>query len=445
MIPAIDRYDLIVAAYWLIMFVIATFILVYVTVYCTGESPGSFWRAAKTTLLVGAAVFFTYDFSGYLFAVMMQVPAAGVRLPEHYSYWDWLREPLALKWQVLSFVPLIRYLPLLFALIIGGIVQVFLWKIPFQLGLLVFIAQIVLNLLAMMALSFVFSLGISLYERGAEHLANRQEERGVESPLGPAAEPRNLRQVRDRVAAAGPDDTSLWRRIDRWWESFNSSLKPTYNFLQPVTDHFPLPVQDFLNGGGWLLTIPGLAGLLVFMRRSHRKDQHHGRRHAPHHRESGRPPIRLDLIGDALSGLGQQQVTVVGEAGRLRLVVMSPTSPQAIPLAPSSRTSVLESIRPGLAAVAENDTPKIECWNDAPARHEFAAVLQSAIQFPERSGAPSPWRVLIGDVNTPDGPVHVGLAILTKKVSEQRMTKVAPGQWTQLLGLRDVPHEDQGW
>jgi hypothetical protein len=122
MTPMLESYYLVTILFWLAMFPIATYILVYVTNYITGESPQTLVRAALTTLLVGGAVFFTYDASGYLFARMMQDPGVGVQFPANYTYWDWLREPLGLKWHVLSFIPVIRFLPVLFALCVGGIV-----------------------------------------------------------------------------------------------------------------------------------------------------------------------------------------------------------------------------------------------------------------------------------------------------------------------------------
>jgi hypothetical protein len=165
MVPAIEGHGLLVVLYWLILFLIATYILVYVTTYFTGEGPGTFVGAARTTLLVGVAVFLVYDGTGYLFALMMQDPTAGIRLPPHYTYWDWLREPLALKWHVLGFVPFVRYVPVVTALVAGGVLQVVLWKIPYHLGAVVFLAQLFLTLLAMTALSFVFALGLGVYAR----------------------------------------------------------------------------------------------------------------------------------------------------------------------------------------------------------------------------------------------------------------------------------------
>jgi hypothetical protein len=46
-------------------------------------------------------------------------------------------------WQVLRFVPVIRYLPVLFALTAGGTLQVLWWRIPFRQGLLAFVSQII--------------------------------------------------------------------------------------------------------------------------------------------------------------------------------------------------------------------------------------------------------------------------------------------------------------
>jgi hypothetical protein len=41
-------------------------------------------------------------------------------------------------------------------------------------------------------------------------------------------------------------------------------LRPVYDFCQPVTRHLPLPVQDFLNGGGWILVLTGGVAVVRF-------------------------------------------------------------------------------------------------------------------------------------------------------------------------------------
>src|SRR6516162_6621818 len=111
MVPMIEPYNLLPILYWLVMFFIALCVLIQVTGYFAGDTPGTLRRAALTMLFMFAAIYFTYDLSGYLLVRLMQDPSAGILLPPQYTYWDWMREPLALKWHVLSFIPIVRFVP----------------------------------------------------------------------------------------------------------------------------------------------------------------------------------------------------------------------------------------------------------------------------------------------------------------------------------------------
>jgi hypothetical protein len=270
MVAMLEPYNLITILYWLALFIIAMFVLVQVTGYFAGDTPGTLRRAAWITLLVWGAVYLTYDVSSYLLALVMQDPSAGIRLPPHYTYWNWMKEPLALKWYVLGFVPILRFVPVLLALCAGCVIQVILWHIPFNIGLVVFLAQVFLDLLAMVVLSFIFRLGIGIYELSAgPHIPQQTVERYRETAR-PEANPANLHHLRLRINHLGPEQGSFWRRLHGRWDSVNQSFQPLYSVLQPVTKHFPLPAQDFLNGGGWLVVLPGLAGLALYWPRIHR-------------------------------------------------------------------------------------------------------------------------------------------------------------------------------
>jgi hypothetical protein len=51
------------------------------------------------------------------------------------------------------------------------------------------------------------------------------------------------------------------RRLALRWKGVNDLFQPAYDLLDPLTSHLPLPAQDCLNGGGWLLLVPGLIAL----------------------------------------------------------------------------------------------------------------------------------------------------------------------------------------
>jgi len=261
-IPVIEHSSLLVILYWLLMIPIAILVLVRVTAFWTDDGPGTLVGALKTIVAMGLAVYLTYDISGYVFARMMQDPQLGIAFPPGYHYWNWMQEPQGLKWHVLGFVPLIRYLPVMFALCAGGVVQVLLWKIPFRTGMIVFVNQLLVDIFAMAMLSLVFSFFVGVQE-GATAKAHPRHGRGVHAGgRSVAAAPAGLQGMQQRIEQLGVEEGPLARRLWRRWESVNHLLQPAYDLLQPITRHLPLPARDFLNGGGWLLVIPGVIALL---------------------------------------------------------------------------------------------------------------------------------------------------------------------------------------
>jgi hypothetical protein len=271
MIPAIEHSSLLTILFWVLMIPIAMFVLLRVTDFWTEEGPGTVFNAARAILLMGAAVFLTYDISGYVFARMMQDPELGICFPANYHYWDWIREPVSLKWQFLGFVPMIRYLPVVFALLAGGIVQVVLWKIPFREGMIVFVSQIVLDVFAMALLSFVFSFFAGVHEGAVAEARPQQKGRNYTIASSAPAEPGGLQEARRRLENLGADEGPFFRRLWARWQSVNGVFDPVYDFLQPVTGHLPLHVQDFLNGGGWLIVVPGTIVLVRYWPRIRRR------------------------------------------------------------------------------------------------------------------------------------------------------------------------------
>jgi len=276
-IPELEQSGWVVAAYWLSIAAIAVVVLVQTTAFWADDGPGTLVAAIRTTLLTGLAVFLTYDLSAYIFARSMESPQLGISFPADYGYWNWLREPLCLKWQVLGFVPLVRYLPVLFALTVGGAVQVLLWGVPFRQGVAIFISQIILNVFAMALVSLVFVFFIGMGEAATAPAGN--------APRRPGGGPRNRPEATQANRPAAPGLSTMQRRVhelgarkgpfarglrDRW-ESLNRLFEPGYAAVRPVTRYLPLPVQDFLHGGGWLLAGPGVAAFAWYGWRNHRQ------------------------------------------------------------------------------------------------------------------------------------------------------------------------------
>jgi len=265
-IPVIEHSSLLIILYWLLMIPIAILVLVRVTAFWADDGPGTLFGALRTIVVMALAVFLTFDISGYVFARMMQDPQLGIAFPPGYHYWNWIREPQSLKWHVLGYVPLIRYLPVMFALCAGAIVQVLLWKIPFRTGMIVFVTQLLVDIFAMAMLSLVFSFFVGVQEGANAKTHPRHAAAGhADAHAGGrtvATVPDGLQGMQHRIEQLGVEEGPLVRRLWRRWESVNRLLKPVYDLLQPVTRHLPLPARDFLNGGGWLIVIPGVIVLL---------------------------------------------------------------------------------------------------------------------------------------------------------------------------------------
>ena len=270
MIPVIEHSSLLIIIYWLLMIPIAILVLVRVTAFWADDGPGTLFGAVRTIIVMALAVYLTYDISGYVFARMMQDPQLGIAFPPGYHYWNWIREPQSLKWHVLGYVPLIRYLPVMFAMCAGAIVQVLLWKIPFRTGMIVFVTQLLVDIFAMAMLSLVFSFFVGVQvgvHEGANAKTHPRHAAGGHAGAHAggrtvAAVPDGLQGMQHRIEQLGAEEGPLVRRLWRRWESVNQLLKPVYDILQPVTRHLPLPARDFLDGGGWLIVIPGVIALL---------------------------------------------------------------------------------------------------------------------------------------------------------------------------------------
>ena len=270
MIPVIEHSSLLIILYWLLMIPIAILVLVRVTAFWADDGPGTLFGALRTIVVMALAVFLTFDISGYVFARMMQDPQLGIAFPPGYHYWNWIREPQSLKWHVLGYVPLIRYLPVMFAMCAGAIVQVLLWKIPFRTGMIVFVTQLLVDIFAMAMLSLVFSFFVGVQvgvHEGANAKTHPRHAAGGHAGAHAggrtvAAVPDGLQGMQHRIEQLGAEEGPLVRRLWRRWESVNQLLKPVYDILQPVTRHLPLPARDFLDGGGWLIVIPGVIALL---------------------------------------------------------------------------------------------------------------------------------------------------------------------------------------
>ncbi len=260
MIPEVEQTSWMIAAYWILMFPVAVLVVLRVTNFWADDGEGTVLEAVRAVFLMGLAVFLAYDLSGYLFARLTQMPQLGFVFPEGYTYWNWIQESLSLKRQVLGFVPTIRYLPVLFAVTAGGTVLMWLWEMPFRQAVLAFICQIILTVFAMAMLSLVFSFFVGVRE-GATATQRRDQntEDRVFGKNDASSALSGLPEMQDRAREIGLQKSSLLNWAWEQWQTVNRLFEPMYALSRPVTRYLPLPVRDFLHGGGWLIAGPALA------------------------------------------------------------------------------------------------------------------------------------------------------------------------------------------
>jgi hypothetical protein len=92
---------------------------------------------------------------------------------------------------------------------------------------------------------------------------NRTSQSGQSRPSG---KPKGIECIPGWIVGLTATCPRAWREkgslrqgVSQTWESINQRLEPGYAFFQPITRYLPLPVQDFLLAGGWLIAGPGLA------------------------------------------------------------------------------------------------------------------------------------------------------------------------------------------
>jgi hypothetical protein len=458
--------------FWALMVFVAGFIFQKVCDMCGADYP-SFRRGILITIAAAAVAFFTFDGMGYGL-VLATRDVANVNLPPGYNYGNWLREPLYLKWQVMGLVPLIRYLIVALAVYLAVVLYVIILKEPYRNCVVILFIQWTLNVGAMALLSFALSnilrFASPTSEPSSEPSAARapgfsavppemraatrptprgkaaQKKTDAESEAAPAAA--DLKSV---LAAHQDADGSSLSQAREYLHALDERLGPYLEPLKtasrPYTKYLPAVVQEFLDDGGWWLVVAALIVVVFFWlralaRRLKRalfpKTRHRGKR-----RSDKQSPlaIDLDLVADAFTDPGTHQVTVRGQAGRLRLVILAPSSGYAGDLLPEMAENLLDWLQPGLGEILEADSPRVLVWPRHPSVGRFTEMFHKLVQAPEAKGRRSPWVLLSGAARLGRQTIFLGLAVYLDKTTYTRAIQVEKDKWSEVLGLVEV-HEE---
>ena len=292
--------------FWAVMVFVAGLIFQKVCDLCGAELP-SFRRSVLITVLVAAAAFFTFDGTGY--GIMLATrDSVNLNLPPGYNYGNWLREPLYLKWQVMGLVPILRYLPIVFAGCMAATLYVLILAEPFRNCLVILLIQWTLNVAAMAILSFALTNIVHFMvpaQPESTELAAQQDpnvaprppevraatrpkpHRLTRRPEGKpekAPEPETPKPAEGEASPAAGSDlkaaladhkgnpessfAQLREQLHALDEHAKPYLEPIETACAPYTKYLPEPVQEFLEDGGWWLVFAALAVAVLFWLRA---------------------------------------------------------------------------------------------------------------------------------------------------------------------------------
>ena len=130
---------------------------------------------------------------------------------------------------------------------------------------------------------------------------------------------------------------------------------------------------------------------------------------------------------------GPFDLLVQNAPGRLGVVVFAPLGG----VRPPSKTdtfAVLNTLVPGLGAVARRDEPLVQTWPKQVSMTGFANILARHLMVPGRDLTETNWCLLVGKTKRPDGLLLVGLAIGMEAANRLGVLRLADEmQWMQFL------------
>jgi hypothetical protein len=488
------RPQVILIAYWIIVICLAAFFLRVSCTLCRTSQP-TWKRAFVSVLVVTFLSYLVFDFTCYL--IMRSMDGVLLQVPPWYSYGFWFREPIALKWYIVSHAGMLRFLPFIFALCAAGVLQLIVLQaeVTFRFGLLIVLMQWGATGVAAYVLGLVF--GVALSSAGAmlpsqakapaadqaraeqparsqqaqsksrarrsassqQARSNAKQGKAEPPPQEPAAKEKT-EEPTDSKTEAAPDSLQLIEKeveeatqapreqlteAARNFKAYaDSNLQEMDKELAPLLKHLPEPVQHFLDNGGWwwILGICGFLALLWVRSILHRLREALRTPRKPKRRKQragARPPRlkeNLGMVGAGFTDEGPDQIVVQGLPARLRLVILSPGSKGGGELSEEMADRVLDWIKPGLAEVAANDQPGVRVWPASYSFDGFALTLQANVPIPEPKGERSHWVVVAGDVHIGRAVVHVGLAFYAQERNSLRHVQVKRERWPKVLAIK---------
>jgi hypothetical protein len=487
-----QRVHGVVIVYWLIIVVLSAFFLRMSCSLCRVGMP-SWKRSFISVFVVTFLTYLVFDFTCYL--VTRSLNDVFLVIPPGYSYGLWFREPIGLKWYIVSHAGPLRFVPIVFALCAAGVLQFIVLQadVTFRWGLFIVLLQWGATLLAAYIVSLVFgvalsSVGFTLQPTTAKkagHAAQSQSRQartpGTKSKKGDSGKdkkgaestdatdqssgPPTLELIEQQVEGVAQQSKEKAVEVGEELKSYaeahvskeqmaqagenlksyaDSHLDELREATEPVTKHLPEPVQKFLNGNGWwwILGVIGFFALLWVRSMLHRlrmavssprkKKKAHKRRS-----RSAAVNLKEDLtnVGPGYTDPGPNEILVKGLPARLRLVVLSMGTSGGGGLSEEMADRVLDWIKRGLAEVAAYDQPGVRVWPTFYSLDGFAAGMQANLPLPEPKGMKSNWVLMAGTARMGKLLIHVGLALYAEEPNNLRMIKVRGERWLATLAV----------
>src|SRR5947207_3164006 len=152
--------QMVLIAYWAIVLVIAAFSLRMACSICRTDIP-SWKRAFVSVVVVTFLAYLTFDFTCYL--IMRSMDGVLLQVPQGYGYGYWFREPIGLKWFIVTKAGSVKYLPWVFGLCLAGVLQfvVLQAQVTFRIGLFIFLLQWAATAVGGYIVSLLFGVTLS--------------------------------------------------------------------------------------------------------------------------------------------------------------------------------------------------------------------------------------------------------------------------------------------
>ncbi|MFO0879834.1 MAG: hypothetical protein U0840_21010 [Gemmataceae bacterium] len=440
-----------------ILFPVAAYALQMACNTCGADTP-AFRKSLFVTLVAGGAAFFTFDVLGY-FLVLSTRDMTHLNAPT--TYLHWLPEPLYLKWQAMGLVPVLRYLPVAFAVCLAGILYTLMLKDHFRIVMVVFLMQWVLAVIITSVLAFAIN-NVLRFALPATSQPTPPTEQTTPAPRATRPYPRkpgsgqaptppppatpeagqtqvNLKDVLSRYNAnLSPYLEKLHVQLEELHQALDPYIEPVKEAAAPYTQHLPPVVQEFLDDGGWPWVLLGLGGVGLLSVYSTWSRFRAALQRKKRRKKKLLTATEIDLedISHAFNDPGKNQVAVRGFPGRLRLVVMAPASSYVGDLLPEMSESLLDWIRPGLGEIYENDCPRVVVWPRISSEGRFTALVSGGILIPEERGRKTPWIVMSGTTHLGRQRIYLALAVFLDRPGYIREIQVSREGWSELVTIQ---------